>query len=299
MELAQLSSFSQIAKTGSFSEAAKRVFLSQSAVSHQIINLEKELGVKLFGRLGKRIKVTPQGEILLEITNRVFKDLEDLKKIYSDMDQCMTGKLSIAATSSVISYVLPRIIKKFIDRFPKISLKLLNCMSISELLSLVSDGEVDFGIGVKLLGVYPHQINFVAWKSFDLNLIVCKGHPLSERRTIGLVDIVKYPHILFGRGRMTRKIIDEVYARNGVAYNVTMEVDMAENCKIYVEMGIGVGIISSLAITPKDKERLKIINVSNLFGKVEFGIYYRKDKYISMGMKQFIRLFDPKLLRGL
>lgn len=249
MELAQLFSFYQIVRTGSFSEASKKAFLSQSAVSHRIINLEKELQVKLFERIGKRIKLTEEGELLFEITQRLFKDLEDMKIAYMDIDHGMVRRLSIAATSAIVSYVLPDVIKKFIDRFPKISLKLFTCKVISELMSLVLDGDVEFGIGTKFLGACPPQMTFITWKSFDLNLIVSKSHPLSEKKTVKLVDIAKYPHILYSKGRITREIVDDIYARNGIVHNVIMEVDMAENSKSYVKMGIGVGIISSLSIT--------------------------------------------------
>ena len=149
MELIQLNSFHEIVKTGSFSGASRKVFLSQSAVSHQIKNLEKEFNVRLFERVSRRVKLTPQGEILFETVDKILTDLENLKNILTDMDLYSGSKLTIAANNSILTYILPDIIKKFIVQFPKINFKLIACLFVSELVSKVLDGVVDFGIGVQ------------------------------------------------------------------------------------------------------------------------------------------------------
>jgi len=299
MELIQLYSFQQIVKTGSFSEASKKIFRSQSAVSHQIKNLESEFRIKLFERIGNKTKLTQEGEIFYEKTNKILIDLEELGSIFADIDYWERGRLTIAATNAVVSFVLPDIIKNFVNRFPKISFKLLACGLISKLHSLVLDGEVDFGVGIKSQQEYSPRLNFLLWKSFDMCLIVPKGHTLSRRKRSNLVDIAKYPHILHGKGTVNRKLIDEVYDRHNIKPDIIMEVDMADNVKRYVEKGVGVGIISSLSISKKDRERLFVFNSKDLFGQAQFGIYYRKDSYISSAMKQFIKLFAPELLDSL
>jgi DNA-binding transcriptional LysR family regulator len=296
MEVIQLKSFCEIVKTGSFSEASKKVYRSQSAVSHQIQNLERELNVKLFERLGKKTKLTEQGELLFHITNSFFNDLENVKRIYLDMQHGDVGNLTIAAGSATITCLLPDLLKKFMAQFPKVTLKLI---INSEIRSLVSKGEVDFGIGMKSDEIIPENLNFLFWKSFDTLLIVPKDHPISDKKNVKLIDISKYPHILHSKGTWLRKVVDNVYARNKLFCNVIMEMNTSENIKNYVEMGIGVGILSSLTVTHKDKDRFTIYNLNKLFGTVDLGIYYRKEKYISMAMRQFIKLFAPELLGNL
>ena len=122
-----------------------------------------------------------------------------------------------------------------------------------------------------------------------------KDHPLSHQKPVTLGDIASYPLIVYRKGSIIRNIIEEVYARKEIDYKIIMEVDVPENIKGYVEMGLGVGILSSVAITSKDQKKFAISNVNHLFGKVEIGIYYRKDQYISMAMREFIQLFAPKL----
>jgi LysR family cys regulon transcriptional activator len=296
MELIQLNSFYEIVKTGSFSEASKKVYRSQSAVSHQIKNLEKELNVKLFERLGKTVKLTEEGKILLNIISKFSDGLGNLKRIYADMQNGNFGKLDIVASSAVMTYVLPRILKKFMVQFPNITFKLVTCNIISEIQSMVLEGEVDFGIGIRPDQIIPKNLDFLFWRSLDTLLITSKNHPLSLKKTIKLSDISKYPHILYRKAAVIRKVIEDVFSKNKLSYNIIMEMDTAENIKSYVEMGIGVGILSSITITSKDKDRLAIFNVNKLFGKLDVGIYYRKDKYISTAMKQFVKLFAPELV---
>jgi DNA-binding transcriptional LysR family regulator len=296
MELIQLLSFHEIVKTESFSKASRNVFRSQSALSHQIKNLEKELGVKLFDRIGKTIKVKEEGRILFDIIDKFVYDLEDLRKILIDVKKSKVGNLTIASSSSIMTYVLPDIVRRFINQFPGVNLKLIACSFFSEIQSLVLEGKIDFGIGIASDQMLPRRINYVSWKLFDTILIAPKGHSLSYRKAVRLGDIAPYPHIIYRKGSRLSSMIEEVYARNKIDYKIIMEVDVAENIKSYVEMGFGVGILSSVTLTTKDKNRFAILNVSNLFGKVEIGIYYRNGQYISTTMKQFMKLFAPELL---
>jgi DNA-binding transcriptional LysR family regulator len=296
VELAQLFSFFQIFKTFTFSEASKRLFLSQSAVSHQIINLEKELKVKLFERIGKKVKLTEQGEILFDVTNKFVNELEDLNRIYADMRYGKGGRFVIATSSAVMAHVLPQVIRKFVDQFPKINIKLIACNFISEMQSLIMEGEVDLGIGVKSAQMPSQKLGFLHWKFFDTLLLTSKSHPLSKRKNIKLSDLAKYPHILYRKGTVMRRVVEEVFSRRELTFEIIMEMDMADNIKKYVDMGIGVGILSALTLTQEDKERFAIFNVTNIFGKVDIGIYISYSRYISTAMKEFIKLFAPELL---
>jgi LysR family cys regulon transcriptional activator len=294
MELIQLLSFYQIVKTESFSEASRKVFRTQSAISHQIKNLENELKIKLFKRLGKKIKLTEEGELLFDLVDKFSNDLENLKRIYTDMQCGQVGNLTIVSTRSPMTYLLPKITKKFLGQFPKVNFKMITSSFVSEMMPLIVEGDVDFGISLKSEEVLSQKIGFLSWRFFDTILITSKNHPLTRRKTIKLVDIAAYPHVLYGKGSILRKIIDEVYARNNLVYELIIEVDVPENAKSFVEMGIGVGILSSISVTHKDKKRVAIFNVSNMFGKIELGIYYRKDAYMSTAMKNFLELMCPE-----
>jgi len=299
MELIQLLSFHQIVKTGSFSKASNNIFRSQSAVSHQIKNLEKELGIKLFERLGKTIKLTEEGKILFDVVSAFFNDLDNVKRIYGDMQQGKHGRLTIVTSSAMITYVLPNVIKMFIDQFARIKLKLITCAITFEIPRVILNGDADFGIGPEMDQVSSEKINFLPWKSFDKVLLMAKDHPLSKKSNVTLADIAKYPLILYGAGTVIRKSVEEAFVRNNLSYEIVMELDVAENIKKYVEIGIGLSILSSVALTHQDKNRLFVFDINHLLGKTEYGIYLRRDKYITTAMKQFIKFFAPELFHDL
>ena len=252
MELYQLHTFYQAVETGSFSKASKSVYRSQSAVSHQIGNLEKELGVKLFERFGKMLRLTEEGKILFEFVSPFFDNLENLKRIYEDMRQCKHGGLSIATTNGIITYCLPETIRMFLHQFPGIKFKLITCGISSEIQPAVIKGNADFGIGPRSV-LISRKLNFLVWKIFDKVLITAKDHPLSKRKKITLAEISNYPLITYRKGATIRTFIEESFNRNNFSYEVIMEMEVAENIKKYVEMGIGVSVVLLLRFPMKRK----------------------------------------------
>jgi DNA-binding transcriptional LysR family regulator len=295
MELSQLSSFLQIVRTGSFSKASECVFRSPSAISHQIKNLEQELEIKLFKRLGKTIRLTEEGKILFDISDRFFNDLDKIKRMFEDMQQSQAGSLVIITSSAIITYTLPNVVKMFLHEFKKIKFKLITCSITSEIPRMIVEGEAHFGIGPRINTSFRKNLNFIPWKSFDKILITAKGHPLSKKSVIKLADIAKYPIILYREGTVMRQSVEEAFDHNELSYEIIMEMDVAENIKKYVEMGVGLSIVSSLTLTPEDKKRFFSLSLDNLLGNTGYGIYYRNDKYITNAMRQFLKFFAPEL----
>ncbi len=299
MEINQLLSFSEIVKRGSYSKAAKTLFLTQPAVSHQIINLEKELNIKLFERWGKNIKLTEEGLIFSKVVSTFLTDLDNLKRISEDIRHSKTGHLTVAASNPFVAHALPKVIEKFLHQFPGVKFKLITRGFTSETLSMVLDGEVDFIFGTMLEQPFHSKIDFLFWKSYDKVLLMPKRHPLSRKKPLTLPEIAKYPLIVYRTGSILRKAVEETFARNMIPYEITMELDSAENIKNYVARGFGLSIISAMNLTPEDREKLAFIDVSEFFGRIDYGIHYRKDKYVTASMKGFIRFFSEELYHKL
>lgn len=294
MEISQLKTFHEIVKTGSCSKAAKNLFLTQSAVSHQIINLEKELGIKLFERVGNIFKLTDKGTSLLDPIIHVLDEVDTVKRISEDIRNSKTSHLTIATTSGIMINLLPDVVRKYRQRFPQIRLKLITTL-LSEFLPLVLNDDVDLAIGPILTEVLPNRINFRLWKSFERLLLTPKGHPLSKKRTLRLADISPHPLILYRKGTQTRKAVEDAFSEHELAYQIIMEIDVAENAKRYVQLGTGISIVPSLTVSKEDRRRLACIDVSYLFGKVDYGIYLRKHKGVSPAANEFVRLFAPEV----
>jgi len=299
MEISQLLSFSEIVKSGSYSKAAKTLFLTQSAVSHQIINLEKELNIKLFERFGKAIKLTEEGLIFSKVVGTFLTDLDNLKRISEDIRHSKTGHLTVAASNPFVVHALPTVIQKFLREFPGVKFKLITRGFTFETLPMVLGGEVDFIFGTMLEKEFHPKIDSLFWKSYAKILLMPKHHPLSRRRSLTLPEIAKYPLIVYRTGSILRTAVEDTFAQNGIPYEIIMELDVAENIKNYVAKGFGLSIISAMNLTPEDKEKLVLIDVSKLFGRVDYGIHYRKDKYLTASMKGFIRFFSKELYQKL
>ncbi len=295
METNQLKTFYEIVRTGSYSKASKNLFITQSAVSHQIKNLEKELNVKLFERLRNMMKLTEGGKILANAVGMFLNELDNLKRITEEVSNSKAGTLTIATTNGITLYVLPDVIKKFTEQFPQIKIKLINRGRYIEFLPLLLDGEVDLVLGPKSSQITSTKVKFLVWKSFSRVLLMSKDHPLGKKRTIKLVDVSMLPLILYVVGSETREAVDGAFAREKLHNEPVMEIDIAASSKKYVEMGIGASILGSFQLTEEDRRKFQCVDVSHLFGKVEYVIYYRRTQYFTAAMKQFISLLSPDL----
>jgi DNA-binding transcriptional LysR family regulator len=297
MEITQLKTFHEIVRTGSYSGASRNLFITQSAVSHQIRKLEEELRIKLFERMGHTMKLTPGGELLADAIDTFLSDLENLKRISEQIRDSKTGHLTIAATNGIMVYLLPRIIKTFRKEFPRTKLELVNRNLCSDLLDLVLSGQVDLAIGPKSAQGLSPKLDYLFWASFSKVLLTAKDHPLHRAKQVTLADISTLPLILFRGGAETRRSIEDAFAQQRLRYEVIMELDVAENVKTYVQMGAGAAILPCFMITPEDRDNFYDLDVSHLFGKVNYGLYYRKNRPILPVMKQFIntaqKLSDP------
>jgi LysR family cys regulon transcriptional activator len=291
MEFDQLRAFQQIVKRGNYSSASKDLFLTEAAVSIKMRKLEKELGVKLFERFANTMKLTKEGALLSDAVNKCLGDVDYLKKLSKDISGSKTGALTIAATNGIMIHILPEIITKFKKEFPEITIKFIGRGLAQELLTLVSNDEVDLAIGPKLNQINFRNLKFEYWKSFGMVLVAPKDHPLQKKKTINLNDISRLPLILYRPGAVLRRVVEDALARRKLSWDVIMEIDLEENARKYVDMGIGVTFSASFMVDPSDKQRFWFVDVTHLFGRIDCGIYYRKNKYITKAMQQFIKMF--------
>src|SRR6266566_1482835 len=282
----QLRGFCYAAATGSISKAAKRMSLSQPAVSQQIQSLESEMAVNLFARRGSRIELTHDGELLFEMAMPLIEQMEHLDKQFhqrrSEIDE---GCVDVAAGWSTIMYVLPKHVEVFRRTYPKIEVRLHNVTGL-EGLERVRTGLVDFAVG-PLMQV-PDDIDFHPMVSYEPVVITSVGHPLARQKKLTLNDISHYPLILPPRNLSTWSMVDSTFRRHGLSYKVAMEVGGWEIIKKYVELGMGISIIISIGIT--GQEKLEVIPAGEFFPQRTYGVVIRKGKILTPQAKRFVHL---------
>lgn len=287
-QLRQLRAFCNAAQTGSISKAAERLKLSQPSVSLQIQALEKDLDTVLFERCGPKIRLTPAGDLLLEMAQPLIDGFSRLADTFAArLGDVHSGPLDIASGEATLLYILPDVIKGFSDNFPQIDVKLHNVTGRDGLALLRAD-EVDFAVG-SMIDV-PDDMVYHPIYNYTPALIMCKGHPLEKKKQVSLEDISPYGLILPPRHLSTWSVVDLVFQQHGVDYNVVLEAGGWEVIKRYVEIGTGISIVTSICL--RGFENLSVRPMGDYFPNRSYGVVVRRGKFLSPQAKQFLELMD-------
>jgi len=244
-------------------EVAAALFTSQSGVSKHIKDLEDELGVELFVRRGKRLLgLTAPGKELAVIVDRMLQDARNIKRLADQFADAEAGQLTIATTHTQARYALPQVVARFKAAFPKVHLVLLQA-NPAEIVSLLQSGEADIGIATEALDQDP---NFVTFPFYDWRhaVVVPEGHALS-REPLTLELLAEQPLITYHEGYTGRARIDATFTAAGLAPDFVMSALDADVIKTYVQVGLGVGIIASMAFEPLRDQGLQLLDSRHLF----------------------------------
>ncbi|MGH7825647.1 MAG: LysR family transcriptional regulator [Candidatus Binatia bacterium] len=288
MEIRQLNSLCLIARYGSVKEAAKRSFLTSSAVSLQIKTLERELGIKIFERAGKRLLLTQKGEALHEDAQRILAAVREATERTVAETGEFTGRLSLVAPACLRNFYLPAI-ARFRAAYPSIRLTIL-ARSHDDAPSTVSSGEADLAMGLfDQLMPDLEKMSLVAPK---LRVIVPHRHPLAFKRRIVMNDLAEHPLVLLQPGTTTRKVIDGSFRKANLALKIGMETSTCVEIKRYVANNIGIGIIHNICIDPEDASRFRSMSVDKSFPHPEAKLIFRRPKTLSGGEKKLIEFLQ-------
>lgn len=272
-------------------DASNALFTSQSGVSKHIKDLEDELGVQLFIRKGKRILgLTEPGESLLGIVERMLRDAENIKRLSDDFNRVDQGELIIATTHTQARYILPPIVAKFKKAFPKVHL-ILQQASPVEIAQMLIHGEADIGIATESL-TQEDTLASVPYYRWYHSIITPQGHPLAQQQTVTLDELAKWPLITYHGGFTGRSKIDTAFAQAGLTPDIVMSALDADVIKTYVELGMGVGIVNSIAYDDDRDRRLHQLHL-DLFGENTTWIALRKGHLLRGYGYDFISLCSP------
>ncbi len=292
--LKPLRAFCQTLRLGSVSRAAEALYVSQPAITLQLQALERELGVKLFERSGRRLVPSREGQVLYELAKPLVEGLDGLDTVFREQVRGLdAGELNVAAGSSTILYLLPGIVEAFRERQPDVRLTLHNVTGASGLDLLRSDA-VDLAVG-SMLDV-PADLSYAPVYRFEPMLITPPDHPLAHKAELRLEDLSPYGLILPPKRLTTYRLVDLVFQQNRVPYTVALEVGGWEVIKQYVAMGMGVSIVTAICLTEADRTRLAARSLAKYFPSRSYGVVVRKGKYLSPQARAFVELIQPDLL---
>ena len=298
MNFQQLRSVRETVRCGfNLTEVAAMLYTSQPGVSRQIRELERELGVEVFVRAGKRLTgLTPPGAALLPIVERLLLEADNLKRAGNDFSAHLEGQLSVAATHSQARYALPPVVKDFRDRFPKVTLHLRQG-SPKQVAAMLLSGEADIGVATEALADYPQLVTLTCYR-WTHGIVVPPGHPLlALPEPVTLEQLAAYPIITYEQGYTGRAHIDEAFQARGLCPDVVLTAMDADVIKTYVELGMGVGIVASVALDAERDLNLRILDAGHLFRVNVTRLGLRQGAWLRGYAYSFIELFVPTLTR--
>jgi DNA-binding transcriptional LysR family regulator len=252
VDVRQLQIVRAVADTGSFTAAARVLHVSQSAVSRQVLLIEEELGEPVFLRLGRRVRITSAGESLLELSRRVLTDIRDTTASIVEHHRTLKGTIHLGGGMTVCLHVFPVLLKEFRRRHPRVDVK-LTTGGTPHLLERIRAGVVD--VGLLTLPVDAPDLVQVPVMREELLLVMPPSHPLARRRQIAPRDLSDQPCVLFEHGSSTRRVIDEMMAREHVRPRVVMETENVEILKALVTIGMGLTILPYQAVVREVRAR--------------------------------------------
>jgi len=280
------------------SATAQSLYTSQPGISKQIRLLEDELGVEIFSRSGKHLtRVTPAGEAILKTAGEVLRKVESIKQVAQEFSNEKKGSLSIATTHTQARYALPGTIQSFINQYPDVALHMHQGtpMQISE---LAADGTVEFAIATEALELFSDLVMMPCYR-WNRAIIVPKDHGLCQLSELTLEDIAAHPIVTYVFGFTGRSKLDEAFIDKGLAPKVVFTAADADVIKTYVRLGLGIGIVASMAYDEELDSDLVALDASHLFDSSVTKIGFRRGTFLRGFMFDFIEQFAPHLTRGL
>ncbi len=262
---------------------------SQSAVSKQIKDLEDELGMDLFARKGKRLLgLTEPGKIVLEHVAKILQEQENLQAAAESFLKQDEGRLVLATTHTQARYSLPEIVRRFRQEFPKVHLA-LHQATPAEIATMLQTDQADIGIATESLRSNQNFITFPFYRWYH-GVIVPKGHPLAKVSPLTLEAIAKYPLVTYHEGFTGRAMIDKTFTQAGLAPEIAMAALDADVIKAYVALGMGIGIVASMAFDEDQDQQLELLDASELFEENTTYVALRKGRFLRRYVQRFVML---------
>ncbi|AHF74231.1 transcriptional regulator CysB [Candidatus Sodalis pierantonius str. SOPE] len=278
------------------SSTAEGLYTSQPGISKQVRMLEDELGVQIFARSGKHLtQVTPAGQEIIRIAREVLSKVDAIKAVAGEHTYPDKGSLYVATTHTQARYALPDVIKRFIERYPRVSLH-MHQGSPTQIAEAVSKGVADFAIATEALHLYDDLVMLPCYH-WNRAIVVLPDHPLAGHKSLMIDELAAYPLVTYTFGFTGRSELDIAFNRAGLTPRIVFTATDEDVIKTYVRMGLGVGVIANMAVNTQADPDLVKINADDLFAQSTTKIGFRRSTFLRSYMYDFIHRFAPHLTR--
>ncbi|ALS22060.1 LysR family transcriptional regulator [Paenibacillus naphthalenovorans] len=291
MDFKKLQYFVEIANSGSFTKAAEKLLVAQPAISKSIHKLEEELQLTLFDRSEKAVALTPEGRALLIHARAILSRVEEARKEMEELRGLEKGEIRIGLPSMFGSYYFPQIIKEFKKKYPALTISVVEAGTL-EVQKLLDRKEVDIGISV--LGDHQQEHHEVI-PLLREEMVVClpAGHPLAERSSLRLQEILSEPLVLFKEGYLQRELIMEASRYAASPPNITFSTNQLSLIKSLVSEGFGITLFLRMVIKHDDQSLVPVSLDPPVY--LHLGASWNKDTYLSKACQTFMNFLKQWL----
>jgi DNA-binding transcriptional LysR family regulator len=282
----QLRIFYHAAKHLNFTAAANELFITQPAVTAQMKTFEEFCNLKLFKKRGRKIYLTDEGKALFDYAERIFKYEKEIEDVIDDMKELKRGVLRLGTTKTYARYFMPFLISSFREAYPHIKIHLDEGSSRDMIYSLV-DVKNEVAVIAK---VEDHpDVRFIPFSREEMVIIVSTEHPFVRKKAVTFAELAQEPFIMKENGSGTRKLVEDLFARDNCVPNVLMETSNTEFIKQSVMRGEGVSFLVREAVDAEIKEgKLTIVEVIGSKVYLDVSIAYLKDQVLSPSARAFV-----------
>jgi LysR family cys regulon transcriptional activator len=295
VKLQQLRYVWEVAKNDlNVSVTAQALFTSQPGVSKQIRLLEDELGIEIFVRSGKHLtEITGVGQHIIRMAGEILAKSRTIKEIAQEYSNKDHGSLTIATTHTQARYALPNVIQKFRAKYPNVALH-MSQGNPEQIAELAVSGAADFAIATEGMELFKDLVMMPCYR-WNRSVVVPKDHPLEKKGPLKLEDLAEFPIVTYVFGFTGRSKLDDAFSHAGLSPNVVFTATDTDVIKTYVRLGIGVGIIASMAYDEAQDSDLVRLDAGHLFEPSVTHIGFRRGTFLRRYMLDIISEFAPHL----
>jgi LysR family transcriptional regulator, cys regulon transcriptional activator len=298
MKLHQLRYLAAVTQNGlNITAAAQKLHTSQPGVSKQIKLLEDELGFQIFVREGRNLaRITPAGQQVIERALKILQEAQSIRDLSTELRDEGRGSLSIGTTHTQARYVLPEVIREFRGRYPQVRLNLHQGTS-EQIAEMVAGDRIDCAIATGSEDLFS-DLTLLPCYRWHRTVIVPRGHALARAGRLAFKTLAAYPLITYTFSFTGPSSLHEAFAKAGLTPNIAITARDADVIKTYVRLGLGVGIVATMALDEQDKD-LESIDATHLFPAHVTWMGFRRGTLLRRYMYDFAQLLAPHLDRRL
>lgn len=284
MDTASLQAFVEVARCGSFSLAAQQLFLTQSAISKRIAQLESQLNNRLFDRIGRSINLTEAGERLLPQAEKILSQLEDARRLLNNLSGETNGRLSLAASHHISLHRLPNTLRRFVKTYPEVELD-LRFYESEVAYEAVVHGDIELALITLSPETDPRIIAETLWLD-RLHYCVAADHPLAQQGQLDFDQINAYPAILPASNTFTYQIVHQQLSTLGLKPNLGISTNYLDTIRMMVRSGLGWSLLPETLI---DGELVRLETGAQLVER-PLGFIYHRERTLSNAAQKLMQM---------